>query len=75
MKRLTMKHARATLAPLGMTIKRTEWEEFRVNVANGREETAYYATDLEDALLTGIEMAKIEARIQAKHKQLMAQLG
>lgn len=31
-------------------IKKTPHEEYRMNPMNGREETAYYATDLEDAI-------------------------
>lgn len=31
--------------------------EFRVNFTGGKEATAYYTTDLEDAFATGVEMA------------------
>jgi hypothetical protein len=39
-----------------MTLKLTEDREFRVNFIGGKEATAYYATDLDDAFTTAIDM-------------------
>jgi hypothetical protein len=33
-----------------------EWEEYRVNYRNGREATAYYTTDIADAIGTAKAM-------------------
>jgi hypothetical protein len=41
----------------GMTLTRTEYDEFKVNFRGGREATAYYTSDLDDAFATGIDMA------------------
>ena len=55
---LRLSDVRATLEPLGMTIRRTQDDEYRVNVRGGQESTAYYTTDLVDAQQTGIVMAR-----------------
>jgi len=58
MKKL-LKEAKLQLKELGMTITyNDEYYEYRVNFAGGREATAYYTNDLEDALHTGIAMSK-----------------
>lgn len=51
--------ARNVLGPLGLEIKlSSEWGEFRVNFKGGREATAYYTDDLDDAVATGRAMAE-----------------
>lgn len=55
---MTVKEAATTLKAHNVTIKRSEGNEFRVNFKGGKEATAYYTSDLEDAVLTGISMAK-----------------
>jgi hypothetical protein len=47
------------LAEKGIHVKKTGYgTEHRVNYKNGREETAYYASDKDDARDTGHHMAK-----------------
>lgn len=53
---MTIKEAKAALRPLGVVLTKTEWDEYRVNFRNGREATAYYTNDLEDAVGTGVAM-------------------
>ena len=51
--------ARNRLADKGVTMRWDSWlEEYRVNFRYGREATAYYTTDLDDAVATGNRMAK-----------------
>jgi hypothetical protein len=54
---MTRDDARKQLQALGLVLKRTPDGEWRVNFKGGDEETAYYATDLTDALDTGRMMA------------------
>lgn len=49
--------AKAELAALGLSLKVTEHDEYRVNFRGGREGTAYYTNDLPDAVATGRHMA------------------
>lgn len=53
---MTLREAQALLRDLGITLKRED-DEYVVNFHRGREENAYYTTDLEDAVNTGIHMA------------------
>lgn len=55
--RLTLAGAKAELRQHGMALSKRDGE-YRVNFRGGREATAYYASDLEDAVATGIDMAK-----------------
>jgi hypothetical protein len=48
---------RARLRATGMTIRVTPDGQYRVNVLGGRESTAFYTLDLDDALETGLAMA------------------
>lgn len=49
----TMKDAKAYLKRIGWTITKKDGE-YRVNVAGGKEATAYYTNDLRDALETAV---------------------
>lgn len=51
---------------LGMTVRKTEYDEFRVNIKGGTEATAYYTNDLDDALATARQMKlqRATARVQ-----------
>jgi hypothetical protein len=53
----TLKSVKLALDACAMRISRQDGE-FRVNFAHGHESTAYYTTDIEDALATGYAMAK-----------------
>jgi hypothetical protein len=54
--KLSLNIVRAQLSAIGLTIRHDDGE-YRVNKKNGREATAYYTNDLEDALNTGRAMA------------------
>lgn len=53
---MTMKQAREKIAPHNLVLKHEDGE-YRINIRNGREATAYYTNDLDDAVSTGIVMA------------------
>jgi hypothetical protein len=50
--------ARAIVAAAGCSIRRTPYDEFRVNFHNGGEGTAYYTSDLGDAVATALAMLR-----------------
>jgi len=55
----TIKAAQAMLRAIGISMRRTGCgPELRVNFRCGREETAYYTDDADDAVSTGQAMAK-----------------
>ena len=57
-RKLTLKWVKTTLKRYDVTItRRIATREYRVNLLNGSEDTAYYATDLLDAVYTGVAMA------------------
>jgi hypothetical protein len=58
MTKLTISTVRVALREVGVVIKRTEGGEFRVNFRQAGEATAYYTNDLQDALDTGLSMAR-----------------
>lgn len=60
-RRLTIASVKAQLHPYGVSLSRTEHDEYRVNFKGGAESTAYYTTTLSDALGTGIYMAERRA--------------
>lgn len=55
---MKFQEVRRLLMLLGITIKRTYGEEYRVNLKGGSEATAYYTPDLDDAYGTGVGMAE-----------------
>ena len=57
-KRMTIAQAKLLLRRVGIVMKKTEHNEYRVNLRGGTEATAYYTDDLADAVATGGEMAK-----------------
>lgn len=56
--KLTMKVVGAALRAIGVTMRKTEYGEYRVNFRGGTEATACYTDDLRDALDTGIAMVR-----------------
>ena len=50
---LTFAEVRQRLDMFRMTISKTSSGEYRVNFAGGSEDSAYYTSDLDDALATG----------------------
>jgi hypothetical protein len=55
---LNAQEVKARLAKYGMTIRKNMDGEYRVNFRDGKEATAYYTNDLQDAIYTAIHMAK-----------------
>lgn len=55
--KLTIAYVQSVFSPLGISLRKRDGE-FRVNFVGGNEDTAYYTTDLQDALNTGVVMAK-----------------
>ena len=55
---LTLAMVRAELRAVGVSISKTDWDEYRVNFRGGNEATAYYTTGLEDARGTGLAMMR-----------------
>lgn len=60
---ITLTDARAAFARLGVTLRKTEYGEFRVNFRHGEEATAAYESDLADAIDTGLAMLAHKARL------------
>lgn len=55
----TFREVRQRLRTVGVAISfRAHSDEYRVNFRGGREATAYYTSDIEDALGTGLDMAR-----------------
>lgn len=55
---MTFKQARSELDKIGISLSHgVDDDEFRVNFKSGREATAYYTNDLDDAIGTGRHMA------------------
>ena len=55
---MTISKARSIARNLGLTIKKTDYDEFRVNYRGSSEDTAYYTDDLEDATDTMVAMGE-----------------
>lgn len=58
-KRPTLAAVKAELRPLDIVVKKTDGE-YCVNFRKGREETAYYTDDIDDALASGHRMHREE---------------
>lgn len=62
--------AKKELAPLGLEVTfDKETEEYRVNFKGGKEGTAYYTNDVDDAIGTGKAMAKEGDRSKKKESK------
>jgi hypothetical protein len=59
---MTLAQLKLAVRALGLTVTKTAHAEYRVNYANGAEETAYYTDSAEDALATAQLMAKHKAK-------------
>jgi hypothetical protein len=55
---LTLAMVRAELRAVGVSISKTDWDEYRVNFRGGNEVTAYYTPSLKDAHETGLAMMR-----------------
>lgn len=65
-----MKHKEVAkdLASRGMSFKKTEAGDYRVNFKGGKEATAYYTNHLGDAHATGTTMSKAVKHLNKQHK-------
>ena len=58
---MTIREAQAIARENGYTLRKTEYEEYRVNIKGGEEATANYTDCLDDAVSTLLFEAKREA--------------
>lgn len=64
---MTIKEAQMELREHGMTLRKDPFGgQYRVNFKGGKEATAYYTDDRDDAVLSGISMARARANKEAK---------
>jgi hypothetical protein len=54
----TLQEAKSIARHLDLTLRKVRSGDYRVNFRDGNETTAYYTTDLEDAVNTAVEMAR-----------------
>jgi hypothetical protein len=55
---MTLQQAKSIARHLGLTLRMVHSGDYRVNFRDGKETTAYYTDNLEDAVKTAIEMAR-----------------
>ena len=65
---MRLTEARRQLRAIGWTIRRLAAGDYRVNVSRGKESSAYYTEDLDDA----VDTAKIEARVAGQIERARA---
>jgi hypothetical protein len=71
--KLTFSQVQKLLAEKGCTISNTGYEEYKVRVKGSPKGQGYFATDLEDALATGLVMA--ENKTSGSASQFQAELA
>ena len=57
-KAMTLQKAKSIARHLGLTLREVCSGDYRVNLRDGNESTAYYTDDLENAVNTAVEMAR-----------------
>ena len=57
---MSFSEVKKQLRKLGITIVKTDWEDFRINCHRGKESTASYHVDLVDALHSGLSLANVD---------------
>jgi hypothetical protein len=55
---MTLQEAKSIARRLGLTLRHVRSGDCRVNFREGDESTAYYTDNLEDAVITAVEMAR-----------------
>ena len=55
---MTLQEAKSIARRLELTLRKVRSGDYRVNLRDGNETTAYYADKLEDAVNTAVEMAR-----------------
>ena len=58
---MTLQKAKSIARHLGLTLRQVRSSNYRVNFRDGDETTAYYTDNLEDAVVTAVEMARRRA--------------
>jgi len=58
---MTLQKAKSIARHLGLTLRQLRVGNYRVNLRDGNETTAYYTDNLEDAVNTAVEMARKRA--------------
>jgi hypothetical protein len=66
---MTLSQAKKLARRQGCTIKKDDYDEYRVNFSGGREATAYYTDDLEDAVNTLLHPEGFGAIAMAREAQ------
>jgi hypothetical protein len=64
-KPMTLQEAKSIARHLGLTLRQVRSGAYRVNFRDGNETTAYYTDSLEDAVKTGVEMARTRDVVEA----------
>jgi hypothetical protein len=62
---MTLQKAKSIARHLGLTLRKVRSGDYRVNLRDGNEATAYYTDSLEDAVNTAVEMARTRGVVQA----------
>jgi hypothetical protein len=55
---MTLQQAKSIARHLGLTLRKVCSGDYRVNLRDGNETTAYYTDNLEDAVNTAVEKAR-----------------
>ena len=63
-RKITIEEARFYFRALGMSLRKTEFGEFRINFRHGAESTAAYEDDLPAAIGTGLAMIAHKCRME-----------
>ena len=58
---MTLQEAKSIARRLGLTLRKVRSGDYRVNFRDENETTAYYTDNLEDAVNTVVEMARMAA--------------
>jgi hypothetical protein len=58
---MTLQKAKSIARHLGLTLRKVRSGDYRVNLRDGNEATAYYTDNLEDAVNAAVEMARRRA--------------
>jgi hypothetical protein len=58
---MTLQEAKSIARHLGFTLRQVRSGDYRVNLRDGNETTAYYTDNLEDAVNAAVEMARKRA--------------
>jgi hypothetical protein len=67
--KMTVKEAIEKLKAVDVVIRRVDGNEFRVNFRGSNESTAYYTNDLDDAVGTGLSMARQKQHYEQEREE------